>query len=540
MKTIVLAMTAAVFTGCMHEEGVATRPGSNAPAVSAVVAPPLDIKTKPGSVDFDGLVARLPFGLVLERQDYIPLTYKTFEEFSETNEYREQMQALTQAINEDSDIRELVTRISKEHGYEIAGKVCLTMALQSNPFTSLSPKAEYWINWFKRNRTEVIDELKRLTRMDTKHQQDATDVRESTIVQKWNLTVTESARKLTFRVYTEPGQELTVDLSQSVQTVDSTRRYMGPLEFRTGVTRASYSNEMPAFIIVRKTDHPRDLPTTNVYPDPNAFPDQGVLFYGGKDYTGAVKKVLQTCVPVTFISDKEALTATFYVKRESQGQRLSNADIVKEIARYLTTGKFQLNANPLLGLRMAENKVESEMYNVKTDRRWKVTTDPAGNEGAWATSNTKSVMVQAALPDGPLPVGPYGKCKFKVMTIGIPQLNRGKSWELAEVEWAKPDPYYVVKYGRFVEYTSKVVADSLNPKWEEEFTLTIPQGGDGRTFTLTFWDYDYGWIMFNPADKIGEVTVDTRQLREGKNDYPVNEDKNGVTGLRLSVFMEKD
>lgn len=502
--------------------------------------------------EFYGQVACLPFGLVLERQDYVPLLVNTISGKEETNEYRDQVQTLAEVIRNDADTRKMVETITDRNGYDLAGKVCLGLALTRSPTDIPRLKGDYAFEWFRSHKREVLTELEKIAGMRAEDRERELRNTEKRVFTSWKVEEKGHARLLQYRVYVADDTELLIDLSNNaVETMGypaSGRKNFGPLKFDHGSIRR-FSHLNCAWVMVRDSDSKfaDELRGTDIYPDYTNFPGRGVIFYGGKDYTSAVRSILRDCIPVTFICDQDDMHRTFYVKREKNGQELSNQQIIAEIGRYMTAGRAAGNVKALKGLRTVRaaepacrgfeaapgTAVETDRYRDTQDAGWAVTADPAGNDTRWARQNTRWVTIrQQTKPT--VPCMPPGKYILAVVTVAIPDLNRArKHWETPEWTWGKPDPYYEVKYGRYVEFSSPVITDSLNPEWACTFALNIRE--DLRTFRLLFWDYDYSWFMFNPDDHIGSVDVATSKLHEGDNDYPVNEQDHGVTALKIRV-----
>ena len=64
----------------------------------------------------------------------------------------------------------------------------------------------------------------------------------------------------------------------------------------------------------------------------------------------------------------------------------------------------------------------------------------------------------------------------------------------------KSDPYFQLKQGDLVLYTSEVVTNCLNPFWIEFFMSSNEM--DSKEFVLDVWDHDSG----SADDWIGSVT----------------------------------
>lgn len=488
-----------------------------------------------GELEFIEGIARLPFAIVLENQLYAALQYKTFREYSERKEYTDRNSAIIDAIKRDTELTKEVERIFGQDGYDIAAKYLFSMALVRGLLPNAQFESSSWIEWFKKHRRETIEEFQKISDMTSEDRRLKETQTENTIIEEVNVHIPENSRQLEFRIYTEPKQKLTGNLSGIVRVVNSKNQNFGRLAFRDVSPEIPYDAGQLAEVIVTNSPVPQRLINEKVYPEFQSMPNTGVIFYGGKDYTHAVKKMLEECVTVHFVSGRDNLFSAFHVqRRSSSGDFLPNEEVIKRIRKYIDTRKSPED-RPIRGLMMTTDGRIVTDHSTKEKLGWKVSTIPLENEQRWTTPNTKEVRVELGEMTTPLIL--EGEIRFTVMQIGISELNQGRQWDPGDGKWSKPDPYFVVKHGRYPEHKSEFIADTLNPRWEKEgFELHIPHptkdpAGNLRSFTLRFWDDDY-WG--SKDDRIGKVTVDIDKLKSGMNDYLVDNVEN-INLLRIHV-----
>ncbi|XP_038881936.1 ADP-ribosylation factor GTPase-activating protein AGD12-like [Benincasa hispida] len=89
--------------------------------------------------------------------------------------------------------------------------------------------------------------------------------------------------------------------------------------------------------------------------------------------------------------------------------------------------------------------------------------------------------------------------------IGLLKVKVIKGTNLAIRDMMSSDPYVVMTLGQQTVQTS-VVRSNLNPVWNEELTLSVPQGFG--TIKLQVYDYD----TFSADDIMGEAEIDLQPL----------------------------
>ena len=94
---------------------------------------------------------------------------------------------------------------------------------------------------------------------------------------------------------------------------------------------------------------------------------------------------------------------------------------------------------------------------------------------------------------------------------GIMAIKLIKAKELVKADLiGKSDPYAVIRHGA-QKYTTKVVKNSLEPEWNYEAQVTIPDQGD-KTITIELFDKD----KLGKDKSLGTVSFDTSQVVKQK------------------------
>ncbi|CAI0545559.1 unnamed protein product, partial [Linum tenue] len=145
----------------------------------------------------------------------------------------------------------------------------------------------------------------------------------------------------------------------------------------------------------------------------------------------------------------------------------------------------------------------SKVLSVTLDDWTEEEIDSMSEVGGNAAVNS---IYEAQIPDGlskPKPDASHddGMVEF----IGLLKVKVVKGTNLAVRDMLSSDPYVILNLGKQTVQTT-VVRSNLNPVWDEELMLSVPQ--DYGTVKLQVFDYD----TFSADDIMGEAEIDLHPL----------------------------